>query len=310
MSLAPGTVAALHERIAPETRGILAMVLAMLLFVCMDSCAKILLERYETVQVVWARYAGQTAVLLLIFAPSLGRRLRTAHLGLQIVRSALLFSATALFFTALGVMALAEAVAVMEVAPLLITILGALVLKERVGPRRWAGVLVGLLGALVIIRPGFDVFQPAALLPLAAAACMAAYQIATRFLGASDSIWTTMLYTAGVGTVVASLGVPFFWTWPSPADALLMATFGSIGFAGHTCLVYALSQAPASTLAPFNYAGFVWALLVGAAVFGEIPDLATLIGAAIIICAGLYVWHRERVRAATLTSAAPGAIKR
>jgi len=294
-----------HDQIAPETRGIIAIVLAMLLFTCMDLCAKHLLERHATVQVVWARYAGQTLLLCVVFAPSLMRRLRTQHLPLQLGRSALLFGVTSLFFAALGFMPLAEAVAVFEVAPLLITVLGALILKEQVGRRRWLGVGAGLCGALIIIRPGLEVFQPAALLPLAAATCMAVYQIATRFLGAADSIWTTMLYTAGVGTLVASCAVPFYWTTPTGADIAVMAIFGWIGLVGHLFLVYALGQAPASALAPFNYAGFVWALLLGFLVFAEVPDEATLAGAAIIICAGLYVWHRERVRGAAKAAAAP-----
>jgi drug/metabolite transporter (DMT)-like permease len=304
-----GAITRAHDRVAPETRGMLAVLVAMLCFTSMDSCAKLLLENHHTVQVVWARYTGQTVLLLLIFAPSLGRRLRTRHLPIQLARSALLFTATSLFFTALGLMPLAEAVAVFEVAPLIITVLGAVVLGEQVGPRRWAGVIVGLCGALIIIRPGMDVFQPAALLPLAAATCMACYQIATRFLGAADPIWTTMLYTAGVGTLVASLAVPFYWTAPQGIDILVMVGFGSLGFAGHLALVYGLGQAPASALAPFNYAGFVWALLLGFLWFGEVPDGVTFLGAAVIICAGLYVWHRERVRAAP-PSAAPGGERR
>jgi len=292
-----------HDRLGAETRGILGVILAMLLFTCMDSVAKLLLERYHTIQVVWARYTGQTLLLVVAFAPSLGARLRTRHLRLQLGRSALLFSATLFFFTALNFMALAEAVAVFEVAPLMITLLGALILAEQVGPRRWAGVIIGLCGALIIIRPGFEVFQPAALLPLGAATCMACYQIATRFLGTTDDIWTTMLYTAGVGTLVASAAVPLIWQTPTLMDALVFLSFGWIGFAGHLSLVYALSQAPASALAPFNYAGFVWALILGFVVFGELPDALTFLGAGIIVCAGLYVWHRERVR----KSAAPAA---
>ena len=81
-------------------------------------------------------------------------------------------------------------------------------------------------------------------------------------------------------------------------DGLIMLTLGWIGFLGHICLVYALGQAPASALAPYNYAGFVWALLLGLMVFSELPDGLTFLGAAIILGAGIYVWHRERIRAA------------
>ena len=275
----------------------IGILLAMFLFTCMDVVAKSLLERYPTAQVVWARYTGQTILMAVIFLPSLTSRLRTKHLKLQLVRSALLFTATCFFFTALNFLELAEAVAVFEIAPLLITLMGALVLGEQVGPRRWAAVVIGLMGALIILRPGMEVFQPAALLPMVAATCMAAYQIATRYLGAAEPIWTTMLYTAGVGTVLASLAVPFVWVTPTALDAAIMVSFGWVGFLGHLCLVYALGQAPASTLAPFNYAGFVWAALLGFLWFAEVPDAVTLFGASIIVGAGIYVWHRERVRA-------------
>ena len=139
-------------------------------------------------------------------------------------------------------------------------------------------------------------FQPAALLALGAAVCMAAYQVATRMLSSADSIWTTLLYTAGVGTLIASAAVPFFWTPPSLTEAALMAVIGVIAGFGHLSLVYGLSQAPASMLAPFNYTALVWAMLFGFVFFAELPGPMTLAGAAIIVGAGLYVWHRERVR--------------
>lgn len=291
-------LATLAARLTPETRGIIGIVLAMLLFTCMDSCAKYLLQRNDTVMVVWARFASQTALVLAISAPNLGTLIRTRRPGLQFGRSALHAMATGMFFFALNFMALAEAVAVFEVAPLMITGLAALLLGEQVGPRRWTGVVIGLCGALIIIRPGLDVFQPAALLPLAAAMCMAGFQIATRMIGTADRIGTTMIYSGLVGLLATSALLPWFWQTPTAADAALMATFGWLGYFGHLSLVYALGQAPASTLAPYNYTGFLWALTLGLLLFGEMPDKVTLIGAAIILGAGVYVWHRERVREA------------
>lgn len=290
-------VKAVAARMRPETRGILAIVLVMFLFTCMDACAKYLLERNNTVMVVWARFASQTALVLVISAPQLGALARARKPGLQLVRSALHSFSTGLFFLSLNFMQLAEAAAVFEVAPLLITVLAALILSEKVGPRRWMGVAFGLAGALIIIRPGLDVFQPAALLPLGAALTMAAFQITTRMIGTADRMGTTMLYSALVGLVGASVMLPWFWETPSLADALLMATFGWLGYFGHLVLVYALAQAPASTLAPYNYADFLWALLIGFLIFSELPDALTLIGAGVILGSGIYVWHRERVHA-------------
>lgn len=287
-----------RDALAPTTRGMLAILLATLLFICMDTTAKALMQRLPVAEVIWARFASQTLLMVLIFLPSLRQRLRTQHLGLQIARSAMLFCATCFFFSGLYFMELAENVAIFEIAPLLITVLSAIILREHVGPRRWMAVMIGLIGALIIIRPGMDVFQLASLLPMAAAFCFASYQIATRYLGADEPIWTTMLYTTGVGTLLGSLALPFVWQTPELADLGLMTIFGLFGMAGHFCLVYALTQAPASVLAPFNYAGFVWAAAMGFLVFAEVPDAITLLGAAIIIGAGVYVWHRERVRGA------------
>ena len=284
-------------RLMPETRGILGIVLAMLLFTCMDGCAKYLLQNNNTVMVVWARFASQMGLVLAISAPTLRTDLRTARPGLQLGRSTLHALATGMFFYSLNFMPLAESVAVFEVAPLLITLLAALVLGEQVGPRRWAGVVIGLCGALIIIRPGLDVFQPAAILPLGAAMCMAGFQIITRLIGAADRMRTTMIYSGAVGLVATSALLPWWWQTPSLADGLLMASFGWIGYLGHLALVYALSQAPASTLAPYNYCGFLWAILLGLVVFAELPDGPTLTGAAIILGAGIYVWHHERVHA-------------
>lgn len=293
-------------RLTPETHGIVGIVLAMLLFTCMDLCAKYLLERNDTVMVVWARFASQMALVLAISAPMLRSHARTARPVLQLGRSILHALATGMFFYALNFMALAEAVAVFEVAPLLITVLAALVLAERVGPRRWAGVAIGLCGALIIIRPGLDVFQPAALLPFGAAACMAGFQIITRLIGTADAMRTTMIYSGAVGLVATSALLPWRWETPSAADAVLMASFGWLGYLGHLALVYALRQAPASTLAPYNYCGFVWATLLALLVFGEVPDGPTLVGAGVILGAGIYVWHRERVHARRTAVAVAG----
>jgi drug/metabolite transporter (DMT)-like permease len=282
--------------LSPEARGILASVFAFLTFSVMDTIAKHLMSDLHPVQVVWARYASQTLCIVVVLAPRLGSLARTSHLRLQLMRSLFLFGATLLFFTGLQVMKFAEAAALLQTAPLIITALAGLVLGEMVGIRRWTGVCVGLIGALIIIRPGLDVFQPAALLPLGAACCLGAFQIFTRRLSGADGIGTTLLYSTGVGTLIASAVVPFFWTPPTLLQAGMMLSIGAIASLGHFALVYGLGQAPASMLAPFNYTQLVWAAFFGFAVFGELPDTMTTTGASIVVGAGLYVWHRERVR--------------
>jgi drug/metabolite transporter (DMT)-like permease len=137
--------------------------------------------------------------------------------------------------------------------------------------------------------------QPAALIGLGAALFQAAYQVATRMLGPGDSIWTTLIYSTGLGAIAASLAMPFVWVTPDAGTAALMMLTGLFGFGAHLCLVWAYSQADASAIAPFNYCSPVWATLSGLVVFGEVPAATTLIGAAIIVGAGIYVWRRERL---------------
>lgn len=269
------------------------MIGAIFLFSTMDTLAKALTARFETLQVVWARYAGQMLVATLVLAPRLHILLRTRHLGLQLMRSGFLFAATFSFFTALGRMEIASATALINVHPVLLTLGAALILREHLGPRRIFGIAAALTGAMIIIRPGADVFSPAALLALAAGLFYSLYALTTRFLGRDESILTSFLYTALAGTVAASALVVPVWQSPAPVDAGLFLLLGSVGAAGQFLLIRSLTLAEAGAVAPFGYLGVVFATLYGLVLFGEVPDAATLTGAVVIVGAGVYVWHRE-----------------
>ncbi len=281
---------------AAPGRGILWMLVTMALFVGLDTVAKILSQSLPVLQVVWARYFFQVLILGFILAPRLLRMLRTAHLGLQIVRSIFLLGATGFFFSALSHMPLASASAIMFVSPILVTALSMPLLGERVGPHRWASVAVGFLGALVIVRPGSEAMDPAALLALGAAGCYSLYQITTRRLAGADAPLTTLAYSASVGALVTSLSVPLVWVAPDMNAWAGMAMLGVFGTIGHFTLIKAFENAPAATVAPFSYTNLIWATLVGYAVFGDLPDRWTILGALIIAASGLYIVHRERVR--------------
>lgn len=295
------------SRLGPNARGILLMLLAIFLFSSMDAVAKVLMSRYEPLQVVWARYTMHTLFAVVLLAPRLRATLRTRHLWLQLLRSAFLFGATMSFFMAISLMPLGAATAVMNVHPVLLTLGAAIVLGEALGPRRLLGIGAALSGALIIIRPGSDVFSLAALLPLAGGFFYASYALSTRFLGRDESIWTSFLYTALIGTLVASALVPTIWTPPNPGDWGLMLIIGAIAAAGQLALIRALTIAQAGVVAPFGYAGVVFSTLYGMIVFSELPDLWTALGALVIIGAGVYVWHRETHAKGRETHPATGA---
>ncbi len=277
-------------------RGIGWMLIAMLLAVIMDVTAKHLLESYSVAQIIWARYAFHLAALALILRHRYRAALRTPRSALQTARSIVLVISTALIFTSLKLIALADVYAVMATAPLLITALSAPVLGEWVGPRRWAGVVTGFVGALIIIRPGSGAMHVAVLVPLAAAAMIAMFQLITRLLSHTDALMTTVAYTPIAGAIAASCVAPFFWTTPDLLSWGLMAAMGGFGAAFQFCIIRAYSAAPASTVAPYNYSNLVWAALFGFLVFAEVPDPWTVVGAGVITVSGLYIFHRERLR--------------
>jgi drug/metabolite transporter (DMT)-like permease len=292
--------------LSPTTQGIVMMLGAILLFSTMDAMAKALSADYDPVQVVWARYAGQTAVVLAVLAPRVHLLMRTRHLGLQLLRSGFLFGATLCFFTSLSYLEIASATAVMNVHPMLLTLGAALILKEPLGPRRLVGIGAALTGALLIIRPGSDIFSVASLLPLVAGLSYASYALTTRFLGRDEPILTSFLYTALIGTLAASLMVPTVWITPPPFDALRFLILGTVGAGGQFLLIRSLTVAEAGAVAPFGYAGVIFATFYGMVFFGETPDALSALGALVIIGAGVYVWHREtRARRAETEAAAP-----
>ena len=276
-----------------QTRAIMLILLATLFFSLMDVSVKALVPRIGVLPSLWARYAGQMAVVILLILPRIHLVVRTKYLGLNIARSFMLMGATSFFFSALGLIPLTDAAALMSINPVLITLGAAVFLGESLGIRRITGIVVALAGALIVIRPGSDVFSLAALLPLAAATCYSGYALLTRKVGANEDPWTSLFYTALVGTVVFSVLVPFAWQPLDAVSLMIMAGLSVFGMVGQMFLIRAFSAGEAAMLAPYAYSGIILATFWSMVLFDEWPDVWTIIGALVIIGAGLYVWHRE-----------------
>lgn len=274
-------------------QGILLMLAAVVVFTAMDAVAKALVARYDTIQVVWARYAFQIVAVALWQARSLRRIARTSHPWLHVFRSACQFGATALFFASLRYVHLATATAIADLSPLIIALGAALFLGEKIGPRRAAGIAAAFIGALIIIRPGSEVFTPASLLPLAAAFCMAGYVLISRRLGQSEPLGTALLFSTTIGTLVTTAALPTVWHPIATADLPLFVAVGLLAIAGQACTLRALTLAEASVVAPFTQTDLLFAATWGLIFFAEVPDNWTILGALVIASAGLYVWHRE-----------------
>ena len=297
MSAPAGSLAPRRAASGPASRGILCALAAWLLFAGMDACSKLLAADYSIIQILWVRFVALTVIAAWLAHRQGGNAsLRTRHIWLQGARSLLLVVEIGLFILTITVLPLANAHAIMAVTPLLVTALSVPILGEQVGLRRWSAIAVAFAGVLIILRPGLGVVQPMALVALLCALMFAIYQILTRIVGRDDPPMTTLFYTAVIGAIGLTVIGPFYWVSPDAAGWALFGLVALLGASGHFLLIKALQLAPASVLQPFSYTMLVWATVVGFLVFGNLPDLATVAGAAIIAASGIYTFARERLR--------------
>ena len=221
----------------------------------------------------------------------------------------LLLLSTFCFIAAIRVMPLADALAIVFVAPFIVLLVGKFYLSEDVGPRRVAAALVGFVGVLFVIQPSFSAFGAVALFPLGTAVGFAFYILVTRGLSRQVHPVTLQFYT---GLIASALCLPIMFladgtgsdlldpVWPQGITWVWLLGVGLFATVSHMMMTYALSMAPSATLAPLQYLELPVATLLGYLVFGDFPNALTLTGIAIIIGAGLYMIHRERVTAREL----------
>jgi len=280
----------------------IALVLASTIFLgASDVTAKYLSATLPSIEIAWIRFL----VFALIMTPAMlpGSplfALQTNRRGLHLLRGAALLGSSLFFISGLRFLPIAEASATGFVAPLFVTALSIVFLGEKVGLRRWIATAVGLIGVLIILRPGTGAFHPAAFFPLVSALAWACTLIMTRMMSGTERAITTMTYSSIAGLLILSALVPFVWVTPTWHDILFGIFIGVASTAGQWIVVLAFRYADASVLAPFSYLQLVWVSFLGFLIFGEVPDVYTVTGAAFIVASGLYTAHRERVRRSQL----------
>lgn len=234
---------------------------------------------------------------LLLLAPWLAFTgigvLHAGRLPIHLLRSGLGLGAMLLLFTALSRLPLAEATALTFTAPLFATIGAALVLGERVRRRRWAATCVGFLGALIVLRPGVAVVSPASFFALAAAVFIAAAMLSIKSLSKTEHPNAIVLIMGLIMTPASLLPAAFVWTWPSPATWGWLLLMGLAATIGQVCLTRAFAAAEASAVLPIDFARLVFVSVLGYVIFGEVPDLWTWVGGALIITSTAYIAQRE-----------------
>lgn len=289
-----------HAPAASASRPGLAVALmltAMLAFAAMDGISKILARDLAIPQILWVRYVFYTLfVAVMLRRPGLGATLATTRQPrLQIGRALLILIENGVFVLAFTLMPLADMHAIAAASPLIVVALSVPMLGEKVGIRRWLAVAAGFAGVLIIVRPGFETLDWRFAVAVTGTVLWAVYQILVRMCARTDTSETTWAWTAVVGLIATSAFGPFFWAWPSAHGWWLLLAIAVLGTLSHLALIKALGYAPAGSLQPYSYTLLVWAAVVGYLMFGDVPDVWTMLGAGVIIASGLYAWHRERL---------------
>jgi len=275
-------------------RAILLNISAWLLLPFMDGIAKYLSAEIHFMQVVWGRYFFMALISLSITYFFFNKNLKWPNnIKIQLVRSLFLFLSTVLFFYAISIISLAEALTLMFINPMIVTLLAAIILKEQVGIKRWSAVIAGFVGVLFIVRPGFNEINLATITALGCGICYAFYIVSTRKLSNQDNPFLTLIFTALSGSIIISLIVPFYWSWLTITQLILLVSLALIGTLAHFLLILSLKFAEASKLAPLAYSEIVMNVIIGYYFFGDFPNQWMWFGLIIIVSSGVYISLRE-----------------
>jgi len=291
--------------------GIGITILAIIIFGLQDAVSKSLVQTHSPFQLAMMRFWAFAAFSLVLVSRQgpLKQAFRSKYPWLQGLRALLLVVDIWAFAVALKTVPLAELQAITLVYPLMATLVAIPILGERVGLFRIVAVFVGFCGAMVIVRPGGLPIDGGVLFALLSAASYAVYIALTRKVSSVDTTATSMVYVGVVGLLLTTAVGVFFWEPMDLTASLQMAFVMITSTASHGLMMVALSRAPASTLQPFNYFALPWGIFLSYQVFGHLIDPVSLIGAAIIVGAGLVVMARERQLSRAGRKAAASAVE-
>jgi len=294
-----------------DTRlGIGLMIAASFVFAMQDGISRHLAAEYNVLMVVMIRYWFFAAFVIAVAARKAGGirvAARTTQPVLQIARGLVLIAEICVTILAFVLLGLIPTHAIFASFPLIIAALSGPVLGEKVGPRRWAAIFVGFLGILIILRPGFAVFEPKALVALLAAVLWATYGLMTRFAARRDSTATSFFWTGTVGAVAMTAVGLWFWEPMTGPDWGWMAVLCVTGALGHWLLIRCYEAVEASVVQPFAYFQLVFVTMMAIPVFGETLEWNVALGGAVVVGAGLFTVWRERRAARRAARALSGA---
>jgi drug/metabolite transporter (DMT)-like permease len=276
--------------------GIALMLVGILMFALNDAMGKWLVASFSVGQVLLMRSFGAFIVL----GPMLARRpvaalVRVEKPHLQLARVVMATADTGLFYAAVVYLPLADVMTFYMAGPIYVAAISHFLLGERIGWRRWLAVTIGFVGVLVALRPSEAMLSWPSIFGLVGSVSFALSMVLGRVLRTTSD--TTLVTWQTLGCLatgaVFSLGA---WNAFDVQQLLAMILLGVVSCAAHLMITRSLKLAPASVLAPLQYTLLLWAILLGWLFFGDFPDTQTLVGAAIIVLSGLFIFHRAKVK--------------
>jgi drug/metabolite transporter (DMT)-like permease len=270
--------------------GIILFSLAISLASIQAGIAKYLTTTLPIAEIVWARYFGFFIIsgTFALFKYRVVDLLPKKILH-QFIRSILMILSTFFFTTATSVMPLANATAIIFAYPFLVALAAPTILGEKVHYSSWIAVSFGFLGVLLIIRPGLEDFTWYSILALNAGLCFGIHLLVTRKLTADIDPLLLALFTAFLGTTIATLPLPFIWQTPSLKDVILLGMVAFISTASQILTIIACAKTEMAVLAPFGYVELLSGVLIGFAIFGHLPDIISWFGMSAILLSGIYI---------------------
>ncbi|MDX8444313.1 DMT family transporter [Mesorhizobium captivum] len=275
--------------------GILLMLAGDFMFALNDAMGKWLVASFSVGQVVLIRSIGAFFVLgPMIANQGAGKLFRMERPVLQFLRVVATTLDTGLFYAAVVYLPLADVMSFYMAGPIYVAALSHLLLGEKVGWRRWLAILVGFCGVLIILKPSSAAFSLASAYALIGSVAFGfAIILGRRLRGTSD---TTLVSWQTIATLIVGGALTIgAWRTPTALDFGAMLLLGVVSCAAHLMITRALKLAPASTLAPLHYSLLLWAVVFGLVFFGDMPSPRILVGSAIVVLAGIFIFHRQKV---------------
>ena len=276
--------------------GPLVMLLGMLLFALNDAMGKWLVSSYGLGQVILIRSVAALIILSpLLWKAGLAPIVNAERKGMQLARVLFSTGEVFCFYYAVMYLPLADVMTFWLAAPIYVAALSPFLLGERVGWRRWTAIAIVFVGVIIALEPSSAMFTLPAIISIIGSAAFAFMMISGRFLrGTPDT--TLVLFQTGAAGLAGLIFAPFDWSpIQSQTDLLLLGLLGVVAMSAHMLVNRALKMSDAATVAPLQYTLLLYAVIFGWMFFGDVPRLTMMVGAALIIASGLFIFIREQM---------------